>query len=192
MATGEMMRTIAIALMLTFAGAAAPPPARTTTMFYDAEVPVGEVNGVNASFNLSAAPNPQKSLELVRNGIVQKMGLDYTIRGATILFGTKSIPQTEDILQAWYRTSGALNADVVFNDAEVPTGSLDGKNAVFTLSVAPNPAESLRLVRNGIIQRVREDYVLEQGTRVVFKKASIPQKGDILQTWYRSKSAPTW
>lgn len=40
----------------------------------------------------------------------------------------------------------------VFVDAVVPTGTVDGVNVTFTLPSAPNPASSLELVLNGLVQ----------------------------------------
>ena len=41
-------------------------------------------------------------------------------------------------------------ASINFADNEIPTGTIDGTNAVFTLAHAPNPAGSLQLSLNGV------------------------------------------
>ncbi len=76
-------------------------------VFQDAETPGGEVNGVNMDFTLAAMPNPPESLELTRNGLVQKAGLDFTLSGADITFLSGATPQTGDTLLAWYRTASS-------------------------------------------------------------------------------------
>jgi hypothetical protein len=47
---------------------------------------------------------------------------------------------------------------------EAPAGTLNGTNTVFTLSTAPNPANSLILFLNGIEQKTGTDYTLSGGT----------------------------
>jgi len=69
-------------------------------------------------------------------------------------------------------------------DAEVPGGSTDGTNTVFTLSNAPSPVGSLSLFRNGLFQRQGVDYSVS-GSTITFFLGSIPQSGDILAASYR-------
>jgi len=76
----------------------------TLPVFVDMETPVGAVDGVNANFGLSLAPNPAGSLHLYRNGILQKAGVDYSLTGATVTFLPLCIPQPGDILSASYRS----------------------------------------------------------------------------------------
>lgn len=71
--------------------------------FVDGEVPAGSVNGSNTVFTLSQAPSPPGSLQLYRNGILMKTGIDYTLSGATVTFGGQSVPQTNDLLLASFR-----------------------------------------------------------------------------------------
>lgn len=71
--------------------------------FSDAEIPTGVVNGINPTFTLLHTPIGS-SLLLVRNGIVQQAsGNDYTLTAGVITFVATGIPQTGDIIQAWYR-----------------------------------------------------------------------------------------
>jgi hypothetical protein len=74
---------------------------------------------------------------------------------------------------------------VVFHDAEVPGGTVNGVNAVFTLQTAPSPAQSLILAVNGVIQKPSVDFTLSSGT-VTFLTGAIPKTGDLLLSWYRS------
>lgn len=85
--------------------------------------------------------------------------------------------------------SSTTNA--VFIDAETPTGTLNGTNAIFTLANAPSPGGSLTLFRNGLIQSNNIDFTLS-GATITFNAGSIPQAGDILQAYYRiSGTGPT-
>ncbi len=76
-------------------------------VFQDAETPGGTIDGVNAVFTLVAAPNPAASLELTKNGIVQKAGLDYMLSGSTVTFVAGAEPLSGAVLLAWYRTDGS-------------------------------------------------------------------------------------
>jgi hypothetical protein len=61
------------------------------------------VNGSNAAFTLGSSPSPAGSLELYRNGLLQRQGSDYQISGNAITFFLASVPQTGDLLVASYR-----------------------------------------------------------------------------------------
>jgi hypothetical protein len=75
-----------------------------------------------------------------------------------------------------------------FVDLETPLGTVDGANVSFTLSVAPSPAASLHLYRNGILQRRTIDFTVS-GTTLTFLSVSTPQAGDIIQASYRTAPA---
>ncbi|MDZ7639773.1 MAG: hypothetical protein U5J83_16230 [Bryobacterales bacterium] len=70
----------------------------------DGEVPFGVVSGANQIFTLSAIPGPPESLQVYRNGVLQKRGLDYTLSGSIITFVLSATPQQGDILLSYYRT----------------------------------------------------------------------------------------
>ncbi|HYP05636.1 MAG TPA: hypothetical protein VER03_05320 [Bryobacteraceae bacterium] len=74
-----------------------------TIQFSENETPAGAVDGSNAQFTLQTAPLPASSLQMFRNGILQKEGLDYTLNGSVLVFVTGTIPQPGDVLQASYR-----------------------------------------------------------------------------------------
>ena len=73
-------------------------------VFVTGEVPAGTVDGVNAVFTIAATPTAG-SLELFRNGMLLKLGLDYTLSGTQITFGPSplSIPEAGAVLLANYR-----------------------------------------------------------------------------------------
>jgi len=149
--------------------------------YVDAEIPSGTLNGTNATFALSQAPTPATSLSLYRNGLVQTAGVDYNLSGATITFVTGAIPQTNDVLLAYYRVSGSTT-NVHFADSEVPGGSVNGTNVTFTLVNTPNPGLSLELYKNGVLLQQNSDYTLS-GSTITFSTA--PQTGDSLLASYR-------
>ena len=71
-----------------------------------------------------------------------------------------------------------------FADAEIPSGTVNGLNAVFTLASTPSPAGSLALYRNGLLMRQGTDYQISLNV-VTFFLASIPKSGDTLVASYR-------
>jgi len=73
-------------------------------IFVDLETPAGLVNGVNLVFNLNQTPSPASSLHLYRNGILQRVNVDYVLNGNAITFLSVSTPQTGDQILASYRT----------------------------------------------------------------------------------------
>jgi photosystem II stability/assembly factor-like uncharacterized protein len=62
---------------------------------------------------------------------------------------------------------------------ETPAGAIDSANATFTLAAAPNPALSLILAKNGMIQKAGDDFTLS-GLTITFVAGNIPQTGDAL------------
>lgn len=72
-------------------------------VFVDAEMPTGAVDGSNNVFTLSGSPSPTVSLQVFRNGILQRTGVDYSLTGATVTFLSGAIPQSGDVVQTYYR-----------------------------------------------------------------------------------------
>jgi hypothetical protein len=88
-------------------GSTGPCSGSSTPGFVDGETPAGALNGTNATFTLANTPNPGTSLQLFRNGVLQKYGLDFNLSGNTITFLSGSYPQPGDLLIASYRIAGA-------------------------------------------------------------------------------------
>jgi hypothetical protein len=65
--------------------------------------------------------------------------------------------------------------------ADVPTGTINGTNAVFTLASAPTGG--LLLFRNGLLQQSGSDYTLS-GSTVTFLSTAIPQAADSLVAYH--------
>jgi hypothetical protein len=75
--------------------------------FVDGDSPIGTINGSNATFTLNGVPDPATSMALYRNGVLQKLGFDYSFLNGAIQFVTASTPQPTDVLLASYRTNGS-------------------------------------------------------------------------------------
>ncbi|HLK67126.1 MAG TPA: hypothetical protein VKU19_27015 [Bryobacteraceae bacterium] len=163
-------------------GSSGPCGAAGSSNFVDAESPAGIVDGSNVTFALSAVPNPASSLALYRNGMLQKAGQDFTGNGQTVTFFAADVPQPGDTLLAWYRLSA--EGDTTFVDSDVPAGTEDGANQQFALSAVPNPASSLAVFRNGLLQKANQDFTLS-GQTLTFTSGATPQPGDTLLASYR-------
>ncbi|MCZ2155640.1 MAG: hypothetical protein LC114_17360 [Bryobacterales bacterium] len=85
----------------------------------DGETPAGVTSGANQIFTLAAMPGPPESLQLYRNGVLQKRGLDYALSGALITFDLSALPQPGDVLLAYYRTFGS-SAPPSMNSTAMP------------------------------------------------------------------------
>jgi hypothetical protein len=86
---------------------------------------------------------------------------------------------------SWTAPTTALGtSNFVFN--EIPSGTIDGSNAAFTLANASNPTGSIRVFKNGIRQtpNVGNDFVMTDSTTITFEALNIPQVGDNLLVDY--------
>jgi hypothetical protein len=86
------------------------PCGSTPPAFVDGDAPAGIVDGANPSFLIAAAPDPVSSLAVYRNGLLQKLGSDYTFSGRTVTFVAAAVPQPGDTLLASYRLGGVDGA----------------------------------------------------------------------------------
>jgi hypothetical protein len=81
-----------------------------------------------------------------------------------------------------YSNVGGGGSSILFSDAEIPSGTINGSNVTFTLQNAPDPALSLFFCRNGLVQLAGVDYSLSSNI-ITFTLA--PLTGDFLLGWYR-------
>lgn len=131
--------------------------------FVDADVLVGPIDGVNATFTLSAVPNPASSLLLYRNGVLLKPGADFTINGAAVQFVPAAVPRPGDLLQAFYRRSGSSGSgpggppEILCSRQGTGTGSA----AAMSLGTCTIPANALA---PGDRVEIRFEYSYEGST----------------------------
>jgi hypothetical protein len=79
---------------------------------------------------------------------------------------------------------GSGGSQFSFIDGEALSGIVDGSNVSFSISTAPSPASSVAVYRNGLLQKVAQDYNLT-GQTVQFVADATPQPGDTLLASYR-------
>ena len=143
--------------------------------------------GGSAQFELSVDPGSQPgSVQLVWNGVELFEGVGYTRTGTTITMADGYAPQPGYTLVArvWGSVEGTVTSGggsggsgTQFTASmETPTGTVDGVNAAFTLTVAPSLAQ---VYLNGQLQAPTVDYLLADRV-ITFQAGSIPQTGDAL------------
>lgn len=114
------------------------PCGSTPPAFVDGDAPSGIVDGANESFLVAAIPDPVTSLAVYRNGLLQKLGFDYSFAGRTITFLSGAIPQPGDTLLASYRMGGSDSdaASLVYASPQVLcSGTGAATNATALVSV---------------------------------------------------------
>ncbi len=111
---------------------------------------------------------------------------------ATTVVAVRGVPFASAVpvdgqVYVWDSAQGAMVPRTIngaYSDGEVPAGVIDGANRQFSLSQSPQPASSLLLYRNGILQRAGVDFTLS-GQQITFCEMCTPLPGDILQAYYR-------
>jgi hypothetical protein len=147
-----------------------------SSVWVDAEIPSGLINGSNVTYTLGSTPSPSTSLRLYANGVRLRPTTDYSLATATI---TMVAPlQTGDWFYADYRTTTVGNNV----DAEIPSGAINGSNTAFTLVNAAVPSTTLHVYLNGVRLRPTSDYTIS-GTSLTM--VMVPQTGDWLYADYR-------
>jgi hypothetical protein len=129
-------------------GTSGPCGGGSAANFVDAEAPAGLVDGANAGFGLTGLPSPPTSLQLYRNGVLQKAGFDYALNGSEIQFVAEATPQPGDTLLASYRTEsgGGIAATMTSTGIQVvcgAAGSTTNSDQWSPLGTCAIPASSL-------------------------------------------------
>jgi hypothetical protein len=81
--------------------------------------------------------------------------------------------------------SAGSGTSLAFIDSEVPSGTINGSNAAFTLASVPYPTSSVAFFRNGLLLKQGADYTLSSNA-ITFQTGAMPQPGDVLAAFYRS------
>jgi hypothetical protein len=158
----------------------------TTVGFVDNEVPTGLVNSSNATFSLVTAPTPASSLQLYRNGLMMRSGLDYNLSGQTISFLAASLPQTGDALLANYRTTtsgggtGGSGGTTVTNAPEIMCSGIGTSTSAATAQDLATCVLDPTVLENGTRFEVRFGYSHTGGTTIAPRIAVRWGAGDVL------------
>jgi hypothetical protein len=135
--------------------------------------PVQESDVVGLIADLGARPLKGPGYAAGRVAVVNPMGaLESAVGSAT------------DCVRVDGSSGPCGGAQPSFVDGDSPAGMVDGSNIFFTLSAVPSPASSLAVYRNGMLQKIVQDYTLT-GSTLQFAPAAVPQPGDTLLAGYR-------
>jgi hypothetical protein len=150
------------------------------------ETPAGLMNGSNQVFVLSENPYPTSSLILIFNGSTLRQGVDYVLLDNIINLLT-FIPASGDTLVASFLYSRCFTrrggvATWAFD--EIPSGTKNSSNTVFTLANTPDPPASLMLRFNGSTLTQGVHYNL-YGAIIVFNAPFIPAPSDNITADYQ-------
>ena len=111
------------------------PCGGTQPSFVDSDSPAGLVDGANTTFTLSGVPSPAASLTVYRNGMLQKVGQDFTLSGNQIQFVAAAAPQAGDTLVASFRlTGGTDDTPQLYPNPQVLCSGLGGATNSSTLA----------------------------------------------------------
>jgi hypothetical protein len=147
-------------------GASAPPGAGVI-----GDVPSEIPDNTTTIFTLSHSFAPE-SLAVYVNGLRQRPTTDFVVLNDT-QFQLTSAPLVGDSIQADYGAAGVF--------AEIPIGSIDGLNTLFTAYEDFNPG-TLSVFLNGLEQRPDIDFRIVSDNQ--FELTSPPWAGDSLLTDY--------
>ena len=154
------------------AAAAGSSTSGSGTAASDSSVPESSVVGLIA--DLGARPVKSPSYAPSRTAVVDLNGMVSSAAG-----------NATDCVHVDGSSGPCGSGAPAFVDGDSPAGIVDGSNTAFGLSGVPDPATSLAVYRNGILQKVAQDYTLT-GSTVSFVAAATPQPGDTLLASYRT------
>lgn len=142
------------------------------------EIPAGVYPGTVYTMSYT----PVSMMGVFLNGNLLRPTTDYTISGTAITLTNAT--SSGDTVQAIYlKSAGTVSGGGIGNfQREVPAGTINGTNAVFTTSYPPNPAGSLLVFVNGNVIAAA-NYSLT-GDTITFVTAAIPRTGATLEVYY--------
>ena len=149
-----------------------PAPTVTGSDTGSGPVPESEVTGLVA--DLSARPVKGPAYTPGAVATVNSMGTIDTVAG-----------NPTDCVHVDGSSGPCGTPQPGFKDQDLPAGIVDGSNNSFTLSGVPNPATSLDVYRNGLLQEPGTDYTLVSNNVIQFSAGNVPQPGDTLLANYR-------
>lgn len=150
---------------------------------YRQEVPSGVLNGTNTVFMLSQAPVNAISVLLSVDGVIERIGIDYTLIGQTITFS--QAPVLGQDLFAYYVVNSSSSQNPVTAAQEVPSGVSNGTNNTFTLAGKPSSQASTIVFVDGQEVPISE-WSLQSGAQsaIIFNVDSIPAPGQDVYVFY--------
>lgn len=164
------------------------PPSDIPLRVRDVLVAPGSVSGsapaAVTSLNIADVTGLQNALN-----IRPLMGASFTPSRSAVIDATGAVDGAAGNLSDCLHVDGTSGpcgstTSITFVDGEMPSGTLDGMNASFTLANVPSPSTSLLLFRNGLLLTQGGDYTLSSNA-ITFVTGAIPQPADVLAASYR-------
>jgi hypothetical protein len=134
---------------------------------------IQESDVVGLVADLGARPLKGASMSAGRVAFVNSLGAIDSVSG-----------NASDCLHVDGSSGACGSSSTSFVDGDSLSGIVDGANTTFLLSNTPNPATSLAVYRNGMLQKAGFDYNANANS-VVFVTVDAPQPGDTLLASYR-------
>jgi len=135
------------------------PCGSTPPAFVDGDAPSGIVDGANPVFQVAAIPDPVSSLAVYRNGLLQKLGSDYTFSGRTLTFVAAAVPQPGDTLLASYRMGGSdTAASLIYGTPQVLCSGTGASTTATSLASVGTCAIAAGVLAAGDRVEIRFDF----------------------------------
>ncbi|MGB6943536.1 MAG: hypothetical protein WBE37_14145 [Bryobacteraceae bacterium] len=134
-------------------------------------ITIADVTGLQSALNVRPAAGT--AFTISRSAVIDATG---AIDGA--------VGNPGDCLHVDGTSGACASISTTFVDGEVPSGTINGTNTIFTLANVPDPPSSLALFRNGLLLTQGGDYTLASNA-VTFQTGALPQTGDVLAASYR-------
>jgi hypothetical protein len=142
-------------------------------------------NGSTTVFTLDSGVKDAKSLLVSVGGVIQEPDVAYTASGTTLTF--TAAPANGLVAYAVYLGKELTTASGVRESITFQTGTGDGSDTTpITLSTAPENAQSLMVMLNGVTQVPVTDYTVS-GTTLTFTTA--PDSGMGILVYHLGKAA---
>jgi len=123
-------------------------------LFSNKEIPSGSIDGINTTYTLSNEPILGSDHIYLNGVLIEDKDNDYSISGSLITFSNPLLPGMKLHCTYYYEDSSPVK---IFADKELPSGSLDGRNTIFTLQYTPVDG-SEHIYLNGVLQENGGDY----------------------------------
>lgn len=173
-----------------FSGPSIPQPGQLPQVLYISdtintmtsaqEVPSGLVNGLNDTFVIAGTPANAASILVFVDGKKANVS-EWSLSGSqTVVFVSGSIPQIGQSVEVWYVTNIGTSSVV----QEVPSGTVDGTNNIFTLSVSAPYKSAVGVFVDGIDSPLTDWNLVAGGSEVLFVPGSVPQPGQRVELYY--------
>lgn len=148
------------------------------------EIPSGVIDGVNTNFILSQAPVNAQSVIVKLDGIILKLGVDWSIMSQSLTLNPA--PAIAQNVEVWYIVNSSNSQNPLAGIQEIPTPAPNGVNNLFNLTGKPANQASIIVFVDGLSVPLA-GWSLIQGLiidQIQFTVDYIPQTGQDVYVFY--------